>query len=115
MEYDIHTFDIIDESTVSINNITTDDKSICTICLGRSHPNDYVFTYNKLFKEYSICSITEIKIPTTLDEALESREKFEWLNALDNEYKSMLENKVWDLVEYKEKYGKPIKCKTVFH
>ena len=59
---------------------------------------------------YNICQITE---PITMEEALKSEYSKEWKVAADSEYKSLIENETWDLVELPDG-EKPIGCKWVF-
>ena len=59
---------------------------------------------------YNVCQITE---PKTMEEALTSEYSKEWKAAADSEYKSLIENETWDLVELPDG-EKPIGCKWVF-
>ena len=59
---------------------------------------------------YNVCQITE---PRTMEEALTSEYSKEWKAAADSEYKSLIENETWDLVELPDG-EKPIGCKWVF-
>ena len=45
---------------------------------------------------YNVCQIIE---PRTMEEALTSEYSKEWKAAADSEYKSLMENETWDLVE----------------
>ena len=56
------------------------------------------------------CDIIE---PQTIDQAKQSSEAKEWLSAAESEYKSLMDNNVWDLVPLPP--GRtPIGCKWVF-
>ena len=59
---------------------------------------------------YKSCHIVE---PTTLNEALASDCAKEWKAAADQEYKSLMENDTWDLVEL-PRNRKSVGCKWVF-
>jgi len=59
---------------------------------------------------YNVCQIVEL---TTMEEALESDCAEEWKTAADAEYKSLIENKTWDLVELSSGQ-QPIGFKWVF-
>ena len=52
------------------------------------------------------------KEPMTVKEAISSSEKDEWINAMENEMRSIETNKVWDLVKL-PKDKKTIGCKWV--
>ncbi|GBL88995.1 hypothetical protein AVEN_255156-1 [Araneus ventricosus] len=43
--------------------------------------------------------VVEVRIPTCLQQAIRSREAFEWYDAMDREINLMIERKVWDLVD----------------
>ena len=59
---------------------------------------------------YNVCQITE---PRTIEEALTGECAQEWKAAADSEYKSLMENETWDLVELpRDKTA--IGCKWVF-
>jgi Reverse transcriptase (RNA-dependent DNA polymerase) len=51
--------------------------------------------------------------PVTLRQALESVNSHKWTKAMDEEIKSMYDNKVWDIVPLPE-CVKPIGCKWIF-
>jgi len=59
---------------------------------------------------FSACQILE---PSTIDEALASDHATEWRQAADLEYKSLISNNTWELVELPAGH-KPIGCKWVF-
>ena len=59
---------------------------------------------------YNVCQITE---PKTIDEALFSEHAKEWKQAADSEYKSLMENETWELVEL-PKDRQAVGCKWVF-
>jgi transposase InsO family protein len=59
---------------------------------------------------YKSCHIVE---PETLDEALASDYAKEWKAAADQEYKALIENDIWDLVEL-PRNRKSVGCKWVF-
>jgi len=59
---------------------------------------------------FSACQILE---PSTIDEALASDHATEWRQAADLEYKSLISNNTWELVELPAG-RKPIGCKWVF-
>jgi Reverse transcriptase (RNA-dependent DNA polymerase) len=51
--------------------------------------------------------------PLTLCQALESVNSHKWIKTMDEEIKSMYDNKVWDIVHLPEGV-KPIGCKWIF-
>ena len=51
--------------------------------------------------------------PISIEEALESKLSHHWKEAADSEYKSLMDNETWDLVELPSG-RKPIGCKWVF-
>ena len=55
----------------------------------------------------------QIDEPVTMQEALQSDYSREWKEAADDEYKSLIENETWKLVELPEG-RKSIDCKWVF-
>ena len=59
---------------------------------------------------YHVCQINE---PRTIEEALSGDCAKEWKAAADEEYKSLMENETWDLVELPSG-RKPIGCRWVF-
>ena len=59
---------------------------------------------------YHVSQVTE---PTSRDEALTSNHAKEWKEAGDSEYRSLIENETWELVELPSG-RKPIGCKWVF-
>ena len=59
---------------------------------------------------YHVCEISE---PKTIKEALSGDHAKEWKEAADSEYKSLLENETWELVELPPS-KRPVKCKWVF-
>lgn len=56
---------------------------------------------------------TEIEEPSTIEEALSSNHSEEWKAAADSEYRSLIENETWELVDLPEG-RKAIGCKWVF-
>ena len=55
----------------------------------------------------------EVEEPSTIEEALTSNNSEEWKAAADSEYRSLIENKTWELVDIPDD-RKPIGCKWVF-
>ena len=53
------------------------------------------------------------KDPVSFSQAIESNDSAKWINAMNDELKSMDRNEVWDLVELPEGYKK-FGCKWVF-
>ncbi|KAI8435453.1 hypothetical protein MSG28_003756 [Choristoneura fumiferana] len=65
------------------------------------------------FEDYVMMSaddVNEINEPKTYKEAISSRHKDQWVKAMENEVKSLKENKTWILVDL-PKDRKPISCK----
>lgn len=56
-----------------------------------------------------------IENPCTIAESLDSKESYKWLEAIKDEYKSLIKHKTWELVEKQKPDGKNITgCKSVF-
>jgi hypothetical protein len=51
--------------------------------------------------------------PTSFEEAMKSAHSFKWLDAMEDEMRSMSVNKVWDLEEI-SKGAKTVGCKWVY-
>ena len=51
--------------------------------------------------------------PINFHQAMQSSNSQKWINAMNEEYKSMQDNKVWELVPLPED-AKPIGCKWIF-
>ena len=64
-------------------------------------------------REQIIDQIQEIKIPSNFQEAIESENSREWINAMQEEYTSLIENNTWELVERKVDQN-VITCKWVY-
>ncbi len=64
--------------------------------------NDYIMS--------TVSSITSCHEPNSYRQAIESQEKRDWLKAMENEMKSLEENKTWTLEDL-PKGKKPIGCK----
>ena len=58
-------------------------------------------------------NVSQIAEPNTIEEALASEYSKEWKEAADSEYKSLMENDTWELVELPEN-REAIGCKWVF-
>ena len=68
------------------------------------------------FDEYSshvAFQATEVEEPSTIEEALTGSNSEEWKAAADSEYRSLIENDTWELVDLPED-RKAIGCKWVF-
>ena len=62
---------------------------------------------------HHLAFVSQVREPTSLKEALESKDAQEWQQAADTEYNALIENKTWDLIE--PPVGcKPIGCKWLF-
>ena len=57
--------------------------------------------------------IGKLDDPTSFKEAISSKNSSKWLQAMEDELKSMSQNKVWDLVEVPEGV-KTVGCKWVY-
>ena len=55
----------------------------------------------------------QIEEPQSIEEALESKLSEKWKEAADSEYKSLMENGTWELVELPSGQ-KPVECKWIF-
>jgi Reverse transcriptase (RNA-dependent DNA polymerase) len=71
--------------------------------------NDYIVFLQE--NEFNIGMMEDD--PVTLHQALESVNSHKWTKAMDEEIKSMCDNKVWDIVPLPE-CVKPISCKWIF-
>ena len=78
------------------------DEFADTVTVSKQHQVNHV--------AYHVCQITE---PNTMNEALSSECANEWKAAADSEYKSLIDNETWDLVELPLQQ-KPIGFKWVF-
>lgn len=68
----------------------------------------------KVLSDYVIyCAVSNSNVPSTVEEALNGSDRAKWLEAMQEEYDAMIENKVWTLVKITDKQ-KPVKCKWVF-
>ena len=56
---------------------------------------------------------SQIIEPQNMEEAISTEHSDKWIEAADAEYKSLMENDTWELVEL-PKGGTPIRCKWVF-
>jgi hypothetical protein len=54
------------------------------------------------------------KDPVSFSQAIESNDSAKWINAMNDELKSMDQNEVWDLIEFPEGYKK-VGCQWVFN
>lgn len=71
---------------------------------------------NKKTKEYEDYILYHSELltdPCSFQEAMKSSEKLKWKEAMDEEYQSLVKNKVWELVE-RPKDRKIVQCKWVF-
>ena len=71
-------------------------------------PDDYV-----IYLQESDFDIGTSKDPVSFSQAMESNDSTKWIDAMNDELKSMEQNEVWDLVELPEGYKK-VGCKWVF-
>ena len=55
----------------------------------------------------------QIEEPQNIEEALEGKLSEKWKEAADSEYKSLMENGIWELVELPSG-RKPVGCKWIF-
>ena len=78
-------------------------------------PNRYGFSeYADTAKvDHLAYNVSQIAEPNTIEEALASEYSKEWKEAADSEYKSLMENDTWELVELPEN-REAIGCKWVF-
>ena len=68
---------------------------------------------NQLFLDYEVYNTEEFQMkddPTSFEEAMRSDHSSKWLEAMEDEMKSMNANKVWDL-EIISKGAKIVGCK----
>ena len=66
-------------------------------------------------KEYQVANVAEIEEdPTTIEKAISSVHKEKWIEAMQNEYNSLMECKTWELTNLPPG-KKTISCKWVFH
>ena len=72
-------------------------------------PNDYIVFLQE--HEFDIGAVEDD--PINFRQALESSKSQEWIDAMNEEIKSMKDNDVWDLVPLLESV-KPIGCKWIF-
>ena len=70
--------------------------------------DDYV-----VYLQESDFDIRTCKDQVSFSQAIESNDSAKWINAMNDELKSMHQNGVWDLVELPEGYKK-VGCKWVF-
>ena len=70
--------------------------------------DNYVFYLQESDFDVGMC-----KDPVSFSQAIESNDSPKWIDAMNDELKSMDQNKVWDLVELLEGY-KNVGCKWVF-
>ena len=70
--------------------------------------NDYV-----LYLHESDYDIETSKDPVSFSQAISCNDYDKWIDAMNNELKSMDQTKVWELVEFTERY-KVVVCKWVF-
>ncbi|XP_059629531.1 uncharacterized protein LOC132272391 [Cornus florida] len=71
-------------------------------------PNDYVVYLHESNFDIAIC-----KDPVTYSQAINSTNSINWINAMNEELKSMEQNKVWELIELPEGF-KQVGCKWIF-
>lgn len=65
------------------------------------------------FDEHAGMTIQAGDEPKTIEEALKGKDKHDWKRALDEEYKSLIANKTWELVKT-PKNTKILRCKWIF-
>jgi hypothetical protein len=66
--------------------------------------------------DYEVYNTEEFQMegdPTSFEEVMRSDNSFKWLEAIEDEIKSMSTNKVWDL-EHISKGAKTVGCKWVY-
>ena len=70
---------------------------------------------------YALCAAENIELtdPLTYNEAMKSKDRERWIEAMNDEIKSLLKNKTWILVDKSQlssggKERKPVSCKWVF-
>jgi len=71
-------------------------------------PNDYVVYMNE-----DVCDIGKVDDPISFKEAMTSENSPKWLDAMEDELKSMSANDVWDLVEIPDG-AKTVGCRWVY-
>ena len=73
-------------------------------CIRKPPERDNAITGNwwEIASTCYSCAESIMEDPTTMEEALSSSAKSEWKKALDNEYSSLMEHKIWDLVKAPE-------------
>ena len=65
------------------------------------------------FVDTAFLSGGQIEEPQSIEEALEGKLSEKWKEAVDSEYKSLMENGTWKLVELPSG-RKPVGCKWIF-
>ena len=64
--------------------------------------------------DHAAFNVCQIKEPTTIEEALTSEHLKQWKEAADAEFKSLMDNETWELVDL-PKEQEAIGCKWVFN
>lgn len=100
-----HSSTNVNESVRAINNISATPTAVRR-STREAKP--------KQFPDYiSYCAVINQSIPSTVQEALNSGERNYWKEAMDDEYKALMENNAWVLVN-KPNSQKIVQCKWVF-
>jgi hypothetical protein len=71
---------------------------------------------SSIFVDYEIYVSKKIQMegdPTSFEEAMRSAHSSKWLEAMEDEMRSMITNKIWDLEEIR-KGAKIVACKWVY-
>ena len=111
---------MVDESVVGHNDHFVDEQDISAIADAgvtfrmsqRTKISVIPDDYEVYFQEYDF-DICDDSNPVICEEAISSSYSIFWLDAMEDEMKSMASNDVWDLVELP--YGsRLIRCKWVF-
>ena len=111
---------VVDEPVIGQYDPFVDEQDIPTIAdagvtLRRSQRTKRLIIHDdyEVYLHEHDFDISDDSNPITYEEAINSLHSKFWLNAMENEMKSMESNGVWDLVELPDG-SKPIWCKRVF-
>ena len=97
LETDDSTCNTVDTSLLPFNNYNPLDNTTDDYFIGDKH-----------FSTYSKVNHTSIIVPNTVKQVMQSKQKIEWIQAMDREMESLISNHTWDLVKVptnKDKIG----------
>ena len=111
---------LVDEPVVGQNDPFVDEQDILVIAdvgvtLRRSQRTKRSTIHDdyEVYLQEHVFYLSDDSDPVTYEEAIRSLHSNFWLDAMEDEMKSMVSNGVWDLVELPDG-SKPIGCKWVF-